>query len=97
MDRNHQDRQNCLANLVGAQVEEVAVRSREEGTDLAAAGTVGDFEKAEKQVVTHGTDKGTPLDCKDPRKALYPWSLDGGRTHCHHYNLELSSSSMKRL
>ena len=78
MDRGNQDCQSCLAKLVGAQVEEGAVHSREEGTGFAAAGTVGDFEQAETEVVTQAIDMDTPLDYRDRRKAMYPGSLDAG-------------------
>lgn len=57
--------QSCLAKLVGAQVEEGVGHSREEGTDFAAAGTVGDFEQVEEEAVTQMTDMGTPWGYKD--------------------------------
>ncbi len=78
MDRGDQDCQSCLAKLVGAQVEEEAVHSHEEGTDFAAAGTVDDSEQAEKEVATQAIDKGTPLDYRDRKKAMHPWQLDAG-------------------
>ena len=72
MDRRNQDCQNCLAKLVGARVEEGVVHSHEEGTDFAAAGSVGDFEQAEKEAVTQAIDRGTPLGCRGRKqKAMY--------------------------
>ena len=68
--------QSCLARLVGAQVEEGVVHSREEGTDFAEAGTVGGFDQTEKEAVTQAIDMGTPLGCTDRKKAMYPWSWD---------------------
>lgn len=57
-----QDYQNCLAKLVGAQVEEGEVHSRMEGTEFAATGVVSDFEQAE-EAVTQAIDMGIPLGC----------------------------------
>lgn len=81
MDKDDQDCQSCLAKSVGAQVEEGVVHSRVEGTEFAAAGTVGDFEQAEKEAVTRAIDTGTPLDCIDRKKAIDPWSLDVGNCY----------------
>lgn len=78
MDRSTQDCQNCLVHLAGAQVEEGAVHSREEDTDFAAADTVGDFEQAENEKVMQAIDMGTPVGCRDRKKATYPWPLDAG-------------------
>lgn len=76
MDRDDQDCQNCLAKLVGAQVGEGVVHSHVEDTDSAAAGTVGNFEQAEKEAVTHAIDMGTPLGCINRKKRpTPPWSL----------------------
>ena len=68
MDRDDQDCQSCLTKLVGGQVEEVVVRSHVEGTDVAAAGTVGDSEQVEKEAGTQAIDTGTPLGCRDLKK-----------------------------
>ena len=82
MGRNDPGCQSCLAKLVGVQVEEEEVHSREEDTDFAAAGNVADFEQAEKEAVTQVTDMGRSLGCRDRRKkAAYPSSL--GADHCH--------------
>ena len=79
MDRGNQDCQSCLATLAGAQVEEGVVHSREEGTEIAAAGIVGDSVQAEKEAVTRAIDRGTPLGCRGRKKmALHPSSLDAG-------------------
>lgn len=72
MDRDNQDCQSCFVKLVGAQVEEGVVHNREEDTGSAAADTVGDFEQAEKEKVTLAIDMGTPLGCRDRKKAMYP-------------------------
>lgn len=79
MDRDNQECQSSLAKLVGAQVEEGVVHSHEEGTDFAAAGTVGDFEPAEKEAKTQAIDMDTPSGYRDrKKKAMYPWCLDAG-------------------
>lgn len=79
MDRDNPGYQSGLAKLVGAQVEEEVVHSREEGTDSAAVDNVADFEQAEKEAATQAIDMGTPLGCRDrKKKATYPWLLDAG-------------------
>ena len=75
---HNRDCQSCHARLVGAQVEEGVVHSREEGTDFAEADTVGGFDQAEKEAVTQAIDMGTPLGCTDRKKAMYLWSWDAG-------------------
>ena len=58
---------------VAVQVEEGVVHSREEGIDFAAAGTAGDSERAEKEVVMQAIGTGTPLGCRDRKKTtMYP-------------------------
>ena len=67
--------------LGGGRVEEGVVYSHEGGTDYAAAGIVGDFAPAAKEVVMQAIDTGTPLGCRDrkkKKKAVYPWPLDAG-------------------
>lgn len=54
-------------------MEEVVVRSREEGTDFAAAGTASDLEQAGKEVAMKAIDRGTPLGCRGQmEKTMYP-------------------------
>ena len=78
MDMDNRGCQSCLAKLVGGQVEEGVVHSREEGIDFVVAGAEEGFDHAEKEVVTLAIDMGIPLGCTDRKKAMYPCSLCSG-------------------
>lgn len=78
MNKVDQACQSCLVKLVEAQVVVEVVRSREEGTDFAAAGTASDPGQAGK-VAMQAIDRGTLLGCRGQmKKTMYPWYSGAG-------------------